>query len=139
MEGPCHSVLLKGNIKGSGQLSILIPNAILQHGLWQICIKTISFQSLEIVNNSITIDANYVNDLKYSITNEIESYNAILSLFLLKANVNEIKVFQLFETWFVCNSIKPLLELTFRNSLNNEILINLNVNFQILVLFKRIR
>lgn len=139
MEGPTHSVIVKGNIKNSGQLNILLPNTILQYGLWQICIKTISYQSFELVNKSISIDSNFVSDVRYSSSNEIEPYNSVLCMVVLKASVNEIKIFQLNETWFVANCVKPLLELTIRDSSNNTIVNDVNVSFQILVLFKQIR
>lgn len=139
MEGPVRSFLLKGNLKNAqGNLSLRIPHNDIKFGLWQLTIRSIAFKCNEIINVSITLESNFVSDIRFSITNDIETYNSILNLIPVKGIVNESKVFQFTETWYVINSPNDYLNICFRDVYtNNKVTVDLDVN--LFILLKKIR
>lgn len=139
MEGPTISFLLKGNIKNSGKLALRIPHSNIKHGLWQISLRSVGYKSIEALNKIISIETNFVSDIRYSNTNEIESYNAILSIVNIKGIVNEVRSFHISETWFVINCPSEILEVTFRDTLSNSIVTNLDLIMHVFFLIKQIK
>lgn len=122
MEGPIHSVIIKGNLKNNkGVISIKLPQSNLKYGLWQMRLKTLSFKANENINQCISIESNFVSDIQYSLSNEIEPFNSILLVTSLKANRDEFKVYHYDDSaWFVINNFNEIVEFIFRNQLSNE-------------------
>lgn len=140
MEGPLHSILLRGNLKNdNGVISLHLPSSIYRNGLWQMLIKSISYNAKEAINVCVSIETNFVTDLRLSLSNEIEPYNSILNLVILKSNINDEKSYD-FDTncWFTINCYNDVISFILRDIFNTQIL-KKDINVVMLVLLKQVK
>ena len=139
MDGPLHSILVKGNLLHSGKVSLRLPYASIRNGLWQISLKSIAYKSSTVINICARIESNFVTDVQFSKDGQIETFNPTLILYNLKALANDLKTYQFVETWFIINCPNDILEISFKDSFLENYLLNYNIDVQILILLKRIR
>jgi hypothetical protein len=67
------------------------------------CIKDVAYSSQEELNTIARLSTNLVKDLRIR-NNQKETYNPTIASFLLKAKLNENKIFQFEPFWFQINS-----------------------------------
>lgn len=100
LKGPCHSILISGNLSLSNQLTLKIPYPEIASNVWQIAINDICFKFNKVSNQIAGISCNFVSDIKYDDQKQVISYHPILCQTLLNGKVNEKKYFAFDKTWF---------------------------------------
>lgn len=104
---------------------------------WQCCVKSVSIECKESVNNFISINTNLVSDLKYNKNGFIESFNPTIVQFYLKGNKDEKKFISFEKTWFPVNSPKEEIILKLIDTFSGEEFLK-NIKISVFLLLQRV-
>jgi hypothetical protein len=119
-EAPIKTCFLKGQLKNNDQeylyFNLCEKNVDISHGVWHLCITNCCFDMKETNGVFCGVSCNLIKELKFSDSNEIQSYFPSIACFFLKGQ----KIVYLEKTWFTINNQSNQLRLFFTNLDTNK-------------------
>jgi hypothetical protein len=135
---PLKSVLLKGTLENDITYT-LCPATEFSEGLWTIAINSLTYEciieGIEI-KQSFSISCNLVKSQKLSSTNQVESYDQPLNVFIFDSKLKK-KTIYFDKLWFQINAVSNELKFTIKNVEQNENVTYAN-KITLHVLFQRV-
>jgi hypothetical protein len=133
---PIKSVILKGKLN-ENIVYRLCPITEFSEGIWCLSVRSLSYTINALPNqikNLFSISCNQIKGQKFSSSNEIETYNQPLSMFLIKNDPNEVtKNVIYFDTqWFHINALSNELKFVLTNEENNAFAYQSDICVQII-------
>ena len=87
-EAPIKTCFLKGQLKNNDQeylyFNLCEKNVDISHGVWHLCITNCCFDMKETNGVFCGVSCNLIKELKFSDSNEIQSYFPSIACFFLK-------------------------------------------------------
>jgi hypothetical protein len=90
---PLKSVLLEGTIEDNIRYT-LCPATEFSEGIWTIALNSISYECLAVsveIKDTFSISCNLVKNQKLSSSNEVETYDQPLNLFIFDSKVKKTR------------------------------------------------
>ena len=135
---PLKSVLLKGTLEDHITYT-LSPATEFSEGIWTIAVNSLTYEclidSIEI-KHSFSISCNLVKSQKLSSSNQVETYDQPLNVFIFDAKLKK-NIIYFDKLWFQINAVSNELKFTIKNVEKNENVTYAN-KITLHVLFQRV-
>lgn len=144
LKGPCHSILLGGNLEKSNVISIKLPfYQELCSNLWQISLNEISINFIKPSNVLTGISTNFVTDTKYNNDGQVICYCPCLWQCVFKSgSINDNKNFKFEQSWFYVSNAQEEIQLQFHKLKGGKVLndlLALECDVYVTVLLQRVK